>query len=83
MFKGCEMSVDPVEAIGPVDTYTTYFAIPLQSATGTSHIARTEQLDVNGRTMSVAEVVLLLYDRFANLETIPSQRDLSTINMTV
>ena len=33
--------------------------------------------------MSVSEVVLLLYDRFANLETIPSQRDLSTINMTV
>ena len=77
------MSINPVEAIGAVDTYTTYLTIPLQDATGVSHIARTEHLDVNCRTLSISESVLLLYDRFANLQTIPSQRDYTTTSVTV
>ena len=77
------MSVGAIEAIGPIATYSSFFTIPLQSATGVSHVARTEQLDVNGRTMSISETVLLVYDRFANLQTIPSQRDQTTTSVTV
>ena len=77
------MSINPVEAIGAVDTYTTYLTIPLQDATGVSHIARTEQLDVNGRTLSITEVEIRTYDRFAKLETIPNPHKQSTISILV
>ena len=77
------MSVGAIEAIGPITTYSSFFTIPMQSATGVSHVVRTEQLDVNGRTMSISETVFLVYDRFANLQTIPSQRDQTTTSVTV
>ena len=76
------MSVNPVEAIGAVDTYTTFFTRPSQDASGIAHIALIEQLDAAGRTMSVSESTLLVYDRFANLQTIPSQRDQTTTSVT-
>ena len=78
------MSVSPIEPVGsvPTDTYTTYFARPLISATGIEHVAATEQIDSNGRTLSISESVLLVYDRFANLQTI-NQLDPSTIRVDV
>ena len=78
------MSVNQIEPVGsvPIDTYTTYFARPLISATGTEHVAATEQIDSSGRTLSVSESVLLVYDRFANLQTI-NQLDPSTIRVDV
>ena len=56
------MSVNPIEPVGsvPIDTYTTYFARPLISATGTEHVAATEQIDSNGRTLSISESVLFV-----------------------
>jgi len=74
------MSVNPVEPIG---TYMSYYDVPLINATGTEHITRTEQLNSDGRTMTVSESVLTIYDRFENLVTIPNQRDQSTISKTV
>ena len=76
--------VNPIEPVGsvPIDSYTTYYARPLISATGTEHVAATEQIDSNGRTLSISESVLLVYDRFANLQTI-NQLDPSTIRVDV
>ncbi len=78
------MSVNPIEPVGsvPIDTYTTYFARPLISATGTEHVAATEQIDSNGRTLSISESVLLVYNRFENLQTL-NQLDPSTIRVDV
>ena len=69
------MSVSAIAPIGAVSSlYPLYSAvtIPLQSANGFSHIYRTEQVDQQGRTMSITEVELRTYDRFARLQTIPS-----------
>ena len=76
--------VNPIEPVGsvPIDTYTTYYARPLISATGTEHVAATEQIDSNGRTLSISESVLLVDDRVANLQTI-NQLDPSTIRVDV
>ena len=78
------MSVSPIEPVGSVaiDTYTMYYARPLISATGTEHVAATEQIDSNGRTLSISESVLLVYDRFANLQTL-NRLDPSTIRVDV
>ena len=77
------MSVGAIEAIGPITTYASFYTIPMQSATGVSHVARIEQLDVNGRTLSISETVLQVYDRFANLQTIPSKLDQTTVSVIV
>ena len=57
--------------------------IPLQDASGFSHIHRTEQLDYQGRTISITEVEVRTYDRFAKLETIPNPHKQSTISILV
>ena len=66
------MSVSPIAPIGAVQAMYSSIMIPLQSANGFSHIHRTEQVDQQGRTMSVTEVELRTYVRFARLQTIPS-----------
>jgi len=77
------MSVSPIEAIGPIQSLYSTIMIPLQDASGFSHIHRTEQLDANGRTMSVTEVEVRTYDRFAKLQTMPNPHEQSTISIEV
>ena len=77
------MAVSPIEPIGPIQSMYSTLMIPLQDASGFSHIHRTEQLDYQGRTISITEVEVRTYDRFAKLETIPNPHKQSTISILV
>jgi len=75
------MSVSPIEAIGPVQSLYSTIMLPTQDFSGFVNIHRTEQLDMEGRTISVTEIASITYDRFGKLETIPSPHNQSTISI--
>ena len=75
------MSINPIEAIGAVQSIYSAITIPTQDSTGFVNVHRTEQLDMDGRTISVTEVALITYDRFGNLQTIPSPHTNTTMDM--
>jgi hypothetical protein len=65
--------IDPISALIPVNMLNTFTVTPLKNGEAVEHAVQSTIINGDGRTISVSQSVLTVYDRFANLQTIPPQ----------